>query len=296
MLTGLACIGILVSSPGTGACQTETGTKALAHHVKSIACREAGTDISFSPLGIAFGLMGELYVIDSDNSLVFALPDSLEGMTLFSDCPSDLEDCRFMDMGIGLAGDLFVSERTSGTLLVYDRLGGLVAELDAGDGLTGIGVGFGGRVYAAMGLAGTVRIVDVTGDGEAVECVVSDDSGAYPVDCLVTKTGRLLVTEPNSGQVLVFGPLGQPKGALQGFAFERPFGLARCRDRLILVSDSDLGVVAVFSPDGRLQGTLGDGILKFPTFLDCRDDGTVCVADAEAMTIEVFKLDAQATE
>jgi hypothetical protein len=146
-------------------------------------------------------------------------------------------------------------------------------------------------VYAAMGIAGTVRIADLTGDGESVECVVSDDSGAYPVDCLVTKNGRVLVTESHSAQVLVLGPLGQHRGALRGFAFERPFGLACHGDSLILVSDSDLGVVAVFSMDGELRGTLGDGILSVPTFLDCRNDGTVCVADAAAMTIEVFKLD-----
>jgi hypothetical protein len=290
LLIGLACIGLVLTSPAAAGDLDEGYPAVAARHVRSIPCRETRTDLAFSPLGISFGMAGELYIVDSDNSIVFVLSDSLNSMTQYTTCPGIYEDCRFMDIDVGAAGELLVTERTSGTLLIYDRWGNFVGERTIGEGLTGLDVGVSGVIYAAMGLSGTVQIVDLGEKDEVVGCIVSDDPGAYPVDCLITKAGDLLVTDPTSGQVLVLGPLGRPKGRLRGFQFRQPFGLAACGDSLILVSDSDLGVVVVFAGDGEFRGVVGEGVLGVPTFIDCRDDGTLCVADVEGMTVEVFTL------
>ncbi len=296
MLIGLACIGLLVSAAVCCADHDKAGLRVAARHLGSIPCRETGADLTFSPLGLSFGLTGELYVVDSDNSLVFTLSDSLRSMTLFSRCPEGYDDCRFVDIGTGPAGEILVSERTSGTLLIYDRWGSFVTDHEIGEGLTGIDTGTSGKVYAAMSLSGTVRIVDPADEDEAIDCVISDEPAAYPVECLITKDGGFLVTDPPSAQVLLFGALGQYRGRLGGFTFERPFGLAAYGDSLVLVSDCDLGLVAVFAANGEFRGTFGQGVLSVPTFVDCRDDGTICVADTEAMTIQVFKLDTMANK
>lgn len=290
LLIGLACIGLMLTAPAYGGSPDEFPPAVTAHHVRSIPCKETRTDLAFSPLGISFGTAGELYIVDSDNSIVFVMSDSLDSMTQYMTCPDVYEDCRFMDIDVGSAGELFVTERTSGTVLIYDRWGNFVGERTIGEGLMGMDIGASGAIYAAMGLAGTVQIVDLGEGDEAVECIVSDDPGAYPVDCLITKAGRLLVTDPASGQVLLLGPLGRPEGRLRGFQFSQPFGLAARGDSLILVSDSDLGVVALFAGDGEFRGVVGEGVLGIPTFIDCRDDGTLCVADVEGMTVEVFTL------
>jgi hypothetical protein len=296
VLIGLACVGLLVSAAVCCAAPGKAKLRVAARHLESIPCRETGADPAFSPLGLSFGLAGELYVVDSDNSLVFTLPDSLRSMTLFSRCPDGYDDCRLVDVGIGSAGEVLVSERTSGSLLIYDRWGSFVADHEIGEGLTGMDTGTSGKVYAAMSLSGTVRIIDPADEVEAIDCVISDDPAAYPVDCLITRDGGFVVTDPASAQVLLFGPLGQYKGRLGGFPFERPFGLAAQGDSLILVSDSDLGLVAVFASDGEFRGTFGQGVLKMPTFVACRNDGIICVADTEAMAIGVFRLDAMANE
>ena len=289
LLVGLACIGLVLTTAAAGEAD-ESRPAVRARHVRSVPCKEVRTDLAFSPLGMSFGPAGELYIVDSDNSIVFVLSDSLNSMTQYTTCPDLYEDCRFMDIDVGAAGELFVTERTSGMLLIYNRWGNFVGERTIGEGLTGLDVSVSGAIYAAMGLSGTVRIVDLGDDDEVVECIVSDDPGAYPVDCLITKAGDLLVTDPTGGQVLVLGPLGRPKGRLRGFQFRQPFGLAAHGDSLILVSDSDLGVVVVFADDGEFRGVLGEGVLGVPTFIDCRDDGTLCVADVEVMTVEVFAI------
>ena len=150
---------VLCSEPGTGG---RDGVDLL--HVRSIRCEEAGSDFTFSPLGLGFGIFGELYVVDSDNSRIFVLPDSLTDIALFARCPRDFGDCRLIDVETAISADVCVSERTSGSVLVFDRHGEFVSATELGEGLTGIALGRADEIYAAMSIAGSVRIVDRPGD------------------------------------------------------------------------------------------------------------------------------------
>ena len=261
-------------------------------HITSIACEEPGSDFTFPPLGLCFGVFGELYVIDSDDSRIFVLSDSLAGISLFARCPEDLSDCQLIDVEAGSTGDVYVSERTGGEVLVFDRLGEFVSSAEVGDGLTGIGPGRPEQVYAAMGIAGAIHIVDLADGGGLMECPISStDGSAYPVDCLAGSLRNVYVTDAFSGQVLLLSPLGKPRKALQGFDFLSPFGLASYGDRYVLVSDSELAVISVFTADGAFVDSFGEGFLSMPTFIACRDDGIVCVADPGSMSIEVFRIE-----
>ncbi|MFH1312834.1 MAG: hypothetical protein ABIJ00_06360 [Candidatus Eisenbacteria bacterium] len=291
LLAAVACIG----AAGLASCSEPAGggsSEISTRHLKSIPCEESGSGFAFAPLGLDFGLFGELYVIDSDNSRIFVLPDSLDGITLFARCPDEFSDCQLIDIETGNAAGVYVSEKTAGSILVYDRWGEFVSAREVGEGLTGLGLGKPEQIYAAMGIAGTIRIVDLSGDSEPIEAVVSSgDGGTYPVDCLTGKLGNVFVTEAFSEQVLMLSPFGKPRKALVGFDFQSPFGLASYLDRYVLVSDSERAVIAVFSADGGFISSFGEGLLEMPAFIACRDDGVVCVADPGSMSIEVFRIE-----
>jgi DNA-binding beta-propeller fold protein YncE len=285
----LLCISFALSA----ACPVASSDPGIGvHHVKSIECEEPVTGFGFSPLGLGFGMMGELYVVDADNARIFMLPDSLDGLVVFADCPGEFPDCQFVDLETDDAGEVWVSEKSNNTLMVFDRWGNLVSSAAAGEGIAGISQGRAGKVYCAMTISGTVRIIDADNLTEAIDCTISDGAdNAYPVDCLVHKDGRVFVSDAFSKQVRILGLLGDPRGRLEGFRFGGPFGLATYLDTFVLVADSELGLIAVFGPGGDFLGTFGQDLLSMPTFLGCRDDGVVCVGDAGSMTIEVFKID-----
>jgi hypothetical protein len=301
-MMALLLILILVSYSlaGDGRSETEArsaGPRAFpAEHTGSILCRDPITGFDFSPLGVSFGLLDELFVIDSDNSQVFILPESLDRFEVFSECPGDIAGCRMIDIEVDDSGDLLVSEQSGGAVLTLDRWGELASYTEVGEGIVGMGPGPAGKVYAALAFPGLVRIADLNTQAEPIDCLLSEDGeNSYPVDCLVTAGNRVLVTDASMKTVLVLGPVGEMLGRLHGFEFKSPFGLAATGDH-ILVSDMELGLVAVFTAGGKFAGVFGEGFLEAPAFMDIRDDGTVCIADAEGMKIEVFKIGKQKAE
>jgi len=301
LVTAILAAGLAVSfgfSGGHSSCLAEgtagvaardsARTEPRAAHVASIKCIDPDTGDRFAPLGVAFGLAGDLYVVDGDNSSVFVISGESGEPAFFAACPGS-SDCQFVDI-VSDAGAFYVSDRAQGTVTVIDSNGRVVAERQVGSGVGGIGLGVAGQVYAAMTLEGSVVIADLYGDNSPVVCPVFDSTdGSYPVDCLLGKSNGVLVSDALSRKVLVLSVLGKRLGSLVGFEFKSPFGLARLDDRWLLVSDSELGLVAVFDSDGKFAGTIGQGSLETPTFMDMRDDGTLAVADAGTMTIEVFR-------
>jgi hypothetical protein len=245
---------------------------------------------------VSFGLLGELFVVDSDNSQVFILPRSLDRFDLFSECPAEIDGCRFVDIELDGNGDLLVSEQSGGAVLTLDRWGEVASYTDIGDGIAGLGPGPAGKLYAALGFPGMVRIADLNTQAQSIDCLLSEKGeNSYPVDCLVMADDRVLVTDASMKKVLILSPVGDVLGQLYGFDFKSPFGLAVSVDH-ILVSDIELGLVAVFTRGGKFAGVFGGGILEAPAFMDVRDDGTICIADTEGMTIEVFRFGMQKAE
>jgi hypothetical protein len=294
-VSALGLAGGLLLSPGTCECGDET--RFQVEHVKSIRCLDPVTGFGFSPLGVTFGILDELFVIDSDNSRIFILPASLTGMNVFMECPTEFADCQLIDIELNDGGGLHVSERSSGSIMVVDRWGELASQSFVDEGISGIGLGRGGRVYAAISFSGKIQIVNLDTQADAIECFLAEEGeNSYPVDCLAFGKDMVMVSDAFLKKVLVLSSVGEPAGNLEGTAFERPFGLAGGFDDLVLVSDMELGLVAVFTIEGEFLGSFGGEHLVAPTFLDIRRDGVVCVADAEKMTIEVFKFAKPSTE
>ena len=263
----------------------------LARHVASIDCIDPDSGNRFAPLGVAFDLVGDLYVVDGDNSSILRIPDGTSQPVFFAKCPGDEGGCQYVDI-LSDAGLFYVSDRGNGSVTVIDSGGRAIARRPVSASVGGIGLGTAGQIFAAMTVDGSIVIVDLYGDKSPVTCPVFDSTdGSYPVDCIVTESDRVLVSDALSKKVLVLSVLGKKLGSLEGFEFKSPFGLARWDDRLLLAADSELGLVAVFDSDGRFVGTFGEGVLSSPGFLEVRDDGTIAIADAGTMTIEVFRFD-----
>jgi DNA-binding beta-propeller fold protein YncE len=262
-----------------------------AQHVESIVCMDHVTGIEFAPLGVCLDILGDLYVVDSDNSRIYTMAHGDHVLSLFSECPPDYPECDFIDLAGSRAGGTYVSDRSDGLILYLDRWGEPGAYVEVGEGVAGIGEGKAGLVVAAMGIDGSISMVDFDKDTEALETTIKHSEGnAYPVDCRVLDDGTIVVTDSFSKQVLFLSSLGEIKGVARGFAFENPFGVACIGDRYVLVADSGRGLVAVFDPAGRFMFAFGEGILDVPTFLDSTPDGLVCVSDPGRMTIEVFRI------
>lgn len=286
-LISTSIAGDLSSKPG----QAPAGKAFPAEHLGTIQCKDPATGFDFSPLGVSFGLTDGLFITDSDNSQIFIVPRTLDRLDLFAECPGVFANCRLIDLDINGAGDLLVSEQSEGAVLTVDRWGEVAAYSEVGEGITGIACGPAGKLYAALGFPGLVRIADLNTQAEYIDCVLSEKGeSSYPVDCLVTADDRVLVTDASTKKVFVLSPVGDLRGSLTGFDFQSPFGLAEFKGR-IYVSDIELGLIAVFTKDGRFTGVFGQGLLEAPAFMDIRADGTLCVADAEKMTVEVFKLE-----
>jgi hypothetical protein len=292
ILTVLLCITPVHYVSGSPPAAGPAPGPVSAHHIRSIGCVDPEIGFSFSPLGLCFGPSGELYVVDGDHTRILRMSERLDTMEVFAYCPGEFDDCQFIDIAADDAGMVYVSEKASGSILTFDRRGDFLSATHAGQGVAGIGIGRAGKICASLSLAGSVRIVDMTGAGDPVECPIpADGANSYPVDCWVDRTGSVFVSETSSGRILVLGSLGDLQGNLSGFEFGGPFGICSYSDTLILVSDSDLGLVTVFGAGKDLVATFGHGVLDMPTFLDARGDGIVCVADAGKMSIEVFRID-----
>jgi hypothetical protein len=283
---------LLVWSVPQARCEASVGSLPHAEHIGSLPAKDGTTGIEFSPLGIAFDIMDDLYVVDSDHSRIYEARDGAAPFTVFSECPDEFPECDFIDLAANPTGGVYVSERSSGSVLALDRWGELEAYVETGGDVAGIAAGRPGDVFTATGIDGSVRMVDFEARTEGLESrIAHGDEDAYPVDCCVLADGSIAVTDAFSKEVFLLSPLGELRGTARGFTFESPFGIARLGDGLILVADSGKGVVAVFDAHGDFEFAFGDGVLETPTFLDCTSDGTVCVSDAGKMTVEVFRIE-----
>ncbi len=265
---------------------TQGGELAISH-VTSIRCLESDSTTSFLPGGLAFGPDGRFAIVDATNSRIKILDPFLGNLILEISCPSDLKGCSFVDVAMDVSG-IYVSESTQGKVLRFDDLGNLRNLYDVGEGIAGIALGKGGRIYAVSSHDGLLREFPIDSPGDFMDLVI-EDRECYPVDCAVMPSGELGITDARWGSVILVKPLGAQAGRLGDNHLEIPCGIAIYDEKYIFVCDSQQGEIAVFDEAGNLLQVFGRDYLTAPTFVACRDDGLICVADSEKMAVEVFK-------
>jgi DNA-binding beta-propeller fold protein YncE len=285
----LVCLSARPAASGDRPAAASQGLR--ARHIASVPCR--GSEyFDFTPLGLAFDASGRLYIVDADNSRIMASRDPFEDMRPFSDFFRDSMGVHFVDVEVRDGLTVYVSEENSGTLVGFDRLGQPRAAVDAGEGLAGFAIGYGGKTCVANPLYGFIRIVYIDGDREPVDVTLDPDAGQILyMDCLVLKEGAFVATAADRKQVMSFNAVGRYTGPFSGHEFTQPYGLASFADEYVLVTDAAEKEVVVLDMAGREIGSFGGDVLDEPAFVAVNRDGTVCVSDTGRRSIEVFRLE-----
>lgn len=112
-----------------------------------------------------------------------------------------------------------------------------------------------------------------------------------PARVAVDSAGRALVSDSQSGRIVVFDAFGRLSQIKTGFA--APLGIATDSDGNILVAESQAGRVSVFDSQWNLIGSLGagDGEFTLPNFIAVDPEAgskTVFVSDSAANRIKVY--------
>lgn len=205
-------------------------------------------------------------------------------------------------------GDVYVTDRPTGSVYVYSGAGEYLREFrppDAASGWQPLAIAFdaAGGIFVTD-LAEAAQVVkQYDRDGGLVQTFGAEDGLSFPNGLTVGKDGRLYVTDSNNGRLLVYAPTGElvatvGRGAGKG-NLGLPRGLASDGLGRVFVVDSSGNGVNVYALLGEdeLQpehrGFFGgqgadDGKFSFPMGIAVDDRGRVYVTDTANDRIQVW--------
>ncbi len=161
-----------------------------------------------TPVGLALGSGGELFVADADAQIVrvysqFAEP--LEPLGRFGGEQGGL--ITPVRVAMGPAREIAIADPGASAVRLYDEFGSLLRQITPGEGFSPLDVLFDsrGNIFVADPSSGTVSVFDRSGN-TAVAAAGRDALGpdAAPSGLAFDRAGRLLVLDATSGRVLVF--------------------------------------------------------------------------------------------
>jgi tripartite motif-containing protein 71 len=213
-----------------------------------------------APTGVAVDSAGErMYVTQTSGEKVVRILDG-KGNPIGVIRPPDTTGTEHVPVYVAvdpINGDVYVSDRPTGALYVYDRDGLYRHTFDPGPDLAGwqpLGIGF-----------------DSKGD-----LLVTDVSGPYHRVHEFGRDGALIRTIGEAGM------------------FNFPNGVTVDANGLIYITDSNNGRLVVFTPDGAQRAVVNrgprEGDLGLPRGIAIDDEGRVYVADTSAHEVQVYKV------
>jgi DNA-binding beta-propeller fold protein YncE len=129
-------------------------------------------------------------------------------------------------------GDVYVSDRPTGSIFVFDAAGSFRRVFEPGKSLTGwqpLGLGFDrtGHLYVTdvSGPFNTVHEFDV--DGTLVRTIGDAGMFDFPNGAAVDDAGNLYVTDSNNGRLVVFDASGRQRGIVRRGSAAGDLGLPR---------------------------------------------------------------------
>jgi DNA-binding beta-propeller fold protein YncE len=129
-------------------------------------------------------------------------------------------------------GDVYVSDRPTGSILVFDADGAFLRVFEPGKSLTGwqpLGLGFDrtGHLYVTdvSGPFNSVHEFDV--DGTLVRTIGEAGMFDFPNGVAVDDAGNVYVTDSNNGRLVVFDPTGRERGIVRRGSAAGDLGLPR---------------------------------------------------------------------
>lgn len=205
-------------------------------------------------------------------------------------------------------GDLYVSDRPTGSIYVYSSDGVYRRTFDPGTGLVGwqpLGLAFDSKgdlyVTDVSGPFNTVRHFDAS--GRLVQTIGEQGQFSFPNGVAVDAQGYIYVTDSNNGRLVVFDSSGNQLAVVRRGAAEGDLGLPRGTaidgDGRIYVVDTTAQGVQVYhtltagdrAPRyiGRfgIQGT-SDGAFQYPNGVAVDDRARIYVTDWRNDRVQVW--------
>ena len=277
---------------------------AIPHYSTSIY----GAD---TPVGIAVTPSGDrIYVAETGGDKVVRIFDA-GGRDLGTMEPPATTGAEHVPVYVAidpLTSEVYVTDRPTGSVYVYDRDGAYQREYRpeaVAEGWQPVGIGFDkdGNVYVSDWADENQAIKKFDRAGTLVLTYGESEKLSYPNGVVVASDGRLYVTDSNNGRLLVYAPTGElvskvGRGAGAG-NLGLPRGLAADGQGRLFVVDSSGNGVLVYRTlvEGERQpehlGFFGghgieDGKFSFPIGIAVDDRGRVYVSDTANGRIQIW--------
>lgn len=266
---------------------------------------------SETPIGVAVSPDGDrIYVAQSEGDRVVVILDG-RGSVIGTAQPSVDADRDHVPVWLAidpLTSELYVSDRPTGNVYVYDRDGAFLRTLALAEPLAGwqpMGLAFdaAGNLYVAD-LAGEVaRIEMFDREMNLVRTFGEGDALSFPNGIAVDKDGNVFVADSNNGRLRAYAADGTlvaqiARGSAEG-QVGLPRGIAVDGRNRIYVGDATAHGVHVFQltsgsdPDLEYLGFFGgqgaqDGKFSFPNGVAADSRGRLYVADTRNDRIQLW--------
>ena len=205
-------------------------------------------------------------------------------------------------------GDVYVSDRPTGSILVYGADGAFLRVFEPGKSLAGwqpLGLGFDprGHLYVTdvSGPFNTIHEFDA--DGELVRTIGKTEQFSFPNGVAIDAQGNVYVTDSNHGRLVVLDPSGQERAIVRRGASAGDLGLPRGtaiddsgRVYVVDTSGQSVKLYHVVGTDdvppvyiGQF-GTLGtdDGAFQYPNGVAVDDRARVYITDWRNNRVQVW--------
>jgi DNA-binding beta-propeller fold protein YncE len=221
-----------------------------------------------SPIGVAVGLDGRVYVTETGAARKIHIYDNLGRQELGSFSPpgADTEDRVPMYIAVAPSGDLYISDRGAAKIFIFSPDGDSKGEMAPPAGMTEWD-----PLAVAFDKAGNFYVADVTPGNH-----------------------QILVIDPQGQLKLSFGTEGENRGELW-----YPNGIVIDGDGRIFVSDSNNGRMQAFDKDGKLLFVISRGMatgdLAMPRGIVIDNEGRLLIVDTTRNSIQAYKVAAAGT-
>jgi DNA-binding beta-propeller fold protein YncE len=264
---------------------------------------------SSNPVGVAVSPDGDrIYVAETEGERVVRIFDAA-GNLIGTAAPAASTGAEHVPVWLAIdpiTSSLYVSDRPTGSIYVYDRDGGFQRTLELASPIPGwqpMGIAFdrAGNLYVAD--AGDQVVQKLDQAGNLVATFGADDGLWFPNGVAVDGAGNVIVADSNNGRLMAYRPDGTlltPIGRGTGEGeLGLPRGVAVDGKGWIYVGDATAQGVSVFKvgdgPDAVIEflGFIGgpgsdDGQFAFPNGVAADGRGRIYISDTANDRIQVW--------
>lgn len=264
-----------------------------------------------NPYGIAVSADGNrIYVAETEGDRVVRVLDAAGNPVAIAQPPTTTgaEHVPLFVAIDPLTSEVYVTDRPTGSIYIYDREGAYQRTLTLAKPISGwqpVGIAFDAAGFLYVGdLSGPyprIQVIDRTAN--IVRTLGETNQMAFPNGIAVDAAGNVYVADSNNGRLIVFDAAGNVRAQVGRGAGEGNLGLPRgvavdSQGRVFVGDSTGQGVFAFRAPtdEGRRLDFIGffggegvaDGKFEFPNGVAVDGRGRVYVADTVNDRVQVW--------